>query len=37
MSVGLINIAGIFGKELEFKTFGEFKTFMINKNSVLHL
>lgn len=37
VSAGLISIASIFGKELEFKTFEKFNTFMIDKNSCLKL
>lgn len=37
ISLGLVNIARIFGKELEFKTFEEFNAFMLDKDSVLKL
>lgn len=37
MSLGLVNIASIFGRELEFKAFGDFNTFMFDNKSVLRL
>jgi hypothetical protein len=37
LSIGLINITSLFGRELQFKNFNEFKEFMETKNSILEL